>query len=140
MRTIVTIELKEAREAAEQALAEAHARNHVVTVCIADAFGVPILLVRDDDARSTTVEMAMNKAWTAAAHRRATHVIAVVAQPGQPGFGVNTQHSGKFSLLPGGLPVIIDSAVVGGVGVSGADAEVDIAVAAAAVTALTDPR
>ena len=136
MRLVPTIGLDEARLAAEAALVEARRRSLAVSACVADASGIPLALLRDDDARSTTVEMALNKAWTAAAHRRATADLAKVAQPGAPGFGVNQQHGGRFSILPGGVPVAVDDVVIGSVGVSGGDADGDIAAAEAGCAAI----
>jgi uncharacterized protein GlcG (DUF336 family) len=138
MRTIVTKELKEVREAADRDLAAARAHNRNDTACIADALGVEILRVRDDDARPRAVAMAMNKTWAAAEDRLDTHVGAVFARPGQPGFGVNSEHSGEPFLLPSELSIIADSVVVGCVSVRGADLEVGAAVSVAAKTALPD--
>ena len=138
MRTIVTNELKEAREAAERDLTAERAQNRDVTVCIAHAVGVTMLLVREDDLRSTGVAIAMSKTWTAEADRLSTHVSAIVTQPWQPRFGVITEHSGESSLLPGELSIIDDSVVAGCVSVRGADVEVGAAVTVAAKTALTD--
>jgi uncharacterized protein GlcG (DUF336 family) len=60
MRSIASIDLAEARRAAEAALDEARRRGHAVSVCVADVAGTPLVLLRDDDARATTVEMAIN--------------------------------------------------------------------------------
>ncbi|CAH1649243.1 GlcG/HbpS family heme-binding protein [Chelatococcus asaccharovorans] len=136
MRQILSIETAEALKAATAALDVGAARGHALAVCVTDASGTPLVLLRDDNARQTTVEMAVNKAWTAAAHRRATHELAAVVQPGQPGFGANIQFGGRLSPLPGGLPIAIEDAVAGGIGVSGGDAETDIAAARAGLATL----
>lgn len=138
MRTILTNELKEAREAAERDLTAEHAQNRDVMECISHAVGVTIRLVREDDLRSTGVAIAMNKTWTAEADRLSTHVSAIVTHPWQPRFGVSTKHSGESSLLTGELSIIVDSVVAGCVSVRGADVEVGAAVTVAAKTALTD--
>ena len=44
------------------------------TVCIVDANGFPLALQRMDDARFTGPQIAWNKAFTAAGHRRSTHL------------------------------------------------------------------
>ncbi|MBX3540730.1 MAG: heme-binding protein [Chelatococcus sp.] len=136
MRQILSIETTEALKAASAALEAGAGRGHALAVCVVDATGTPLILLRDDRARLTTVEMAINKAWTAAAHQRATHELAAVVQPGQPGFGANIQFGGRLSPLPGGLPIAVEGGVAGGIGVSGGDAETDIAAARAGLAAL----
>lgn len=136
MRTVADIELADAERAAAAADAEARKRGLAITVCVADRGGIPILVRRMDGAKPSGVEMAGAKAFTAAIHHRPTSAIAQVAAPGQPGFGVFTQFGGRFSVLPGGVPVEVDGAVVGAVGVSGADDVGDLACADAAMTAL----
>ncbi|NED95365.1 heme-binding protein [Phytoactinopolyspora alkaliphila] len=136
MRTIADLELADAERAAEAAAAEARERGISITVCVTDRGGIPITVRRMDGAKPSGVELAGAKAFTAAIHHRPTSAIAHVAGPGQPGFGVFAQFGGRFSVLPGGVPVEVDGVVVGAVGVSGADDVGDIACAEAAVTAL----
>jgi len=87
----------------EVAIAESSRRAITISVWVVDAGGVPLALTRMDEAQPTRVEMAAATAWTAACHRRATHEVAPVAQPGKPGFGVHPQFGGRFSILPGVL-------------------------------------
>lgn len=136
MRHLPSIDLTDARAAADQALQEARRRGFAVAICVADATGTPLVILRDDEARQTSVEMACNKAWTAVAHKRATQDLAAAIQPGQPGFGANTQLGGRLSALPGGHPIRHESKIAGGIGVSGGDAATDIAAAEAGLAAL----
>ncbi|MDE2620162.1 MAG: heme-binding protein, partial [Sphingomonadales bacterium] len=46
-------------------------------------------------------------------------------------------HATGFTLLGGGMPVVLDGQVIGGIGVSGGSAEEDLAIAEAALAALT---
>ena len=82
-----------------------------------DAAGWPIVVKRPDNAKPTSVEIAINKAFTAACHRRPTHTYTN-AQPGQEAFGIMNMHSGRFAIFVGGWPIEIDGEVVGGIGVS----------------------
>jgi uncharacterized protein GlcG (DUF336 family) len=136
MRHIPSIDLAEARAAADRALQEARRRGHAVAICVADATGTPLVVLRDDEARMTSIEMACNKAWTAVAHKRATQELAAAIQPGQPGFGANTQLGGRLSALPGGLPIRHEGQIAGGIGISGGDAATDIAAAEAGLAGL----
>lgn len=136
MRQIASVELAEALAAATAALDEGARRGQALAVCVVDATGTALVLLRNDNARQTTVEMAANKAWTAAAHQRATHELAAVVQPGQPGYGANIQFGGRLSPLPGGFPILAAGKVAGGIGVSGGDAETDIAAARAGLATI----
>lgn len=137
MRRPPELDLADADRAAGAAVAEAERRGIAITVCVADRGGLPLVLRRMDGAKPSGVELAGAKAFTAAVHLRPTAAIAEVAGPGGPGFGVFTQFGGRFSILPGGVPVEVDGVVAGAVGVSGADAEGDLACAGAAVAAVT---
>lgn len=65
----------------------------------------------------------------------ATAVLAVLAQPGQPLFGLHTGAGGRFVIYGGGIPIVVDDEVAGAVGVSGAAAEQDVECAAAGAAA-----
>ncbi|TPW12711.1 MAG: hypothetical protein FD127_2467, partial [Acidimicrobiaceae bacterium] len=105
----------------------------VIAVC--DAAGWPLVVKRPDSAKPTSVDIAINKAFTAACHRRPTHTYTN-AQPGQEAFGIMNMHGGRFSIFVGGWPVEVDGEVVGGIGVSGGHTREDIACCKAGVAAL----
>jgi uncharacterized protein GlcG (DUF336 family) len=76
----------------------------------------------------------MNKAFTAAGHRKPTHAYKN-AYPGEEAFGIFTQHGGRFTVFVGGFPIVVDGRVVGAIGVSGGNGEQDIAVGEAGIAA-----
>src|SRR5579871_355008 len=96
-------------------------------LCVADAWGYPIALRRLDGGKVTSVQIAMNKAFTAAGHRKPTHNYKN-AYPGEEAFGIFTQHEGRFTVFVGGFPIVVDGKVVGGVGASGGNGEQDTVV------------
>ena len=126
--------LAASRKAAEIGVAE--------TVCICDAGGYPIALERMDGARITGPQIAWNKAFTAAGHRRSTHLFNLPpngpALPGNEAFGIQWSFEGKFAIFVGGFPIVVDGEVVGGVGLSGGNGEQDTACGVAALQALQD--
>ncbi len=77
----------------------------------------------------------MNKAFTAAGHRKPTHNYKN-AVPGEEAFGIMTQHDGRFTIFVGGFPVFVDGKCVGGIGASGGNGEQDIATCEAGIAAL----
>jgi uncharacterized protein GlcG (DUF336 family) len=142
MKTALGLELKEARTMAQAALAKAAEIGAFETVCVVDAGGYPIVLERMDGARITGPQIAWNKAFTAAAHRRSTHLFnrppTGPALPGNEAFGIQWSFEGKFAVFVGGFPVVVDGEVVGGVGLSGGNGEQDTACGLAALAALRD--
>ena len=95
-----------------------------------------------DGARLTGPQIAWNKAFTAAGHRRSTHLFNAApngpALPGNEAFGIQWSFEGRFAVFVGGFPIVVNGAVVGGVGLSGGNGEQDTACGLAALAALRD--
>ncbi len=112
------------------------------TICIADDGGFPILIERMDGARVTGPQISWNKAFTAATHKRSTHLFNKApngpALPGNEAFGIQLSFEGKFAVFVGGFPIVVDGEVIGGVGLSGGNGEQDTAAGVAALQALAD--
>lgn len=73
-----------------------------------------------DGAKLTSIDIAHNKAFTAAGHRAPTSVYdGKRVGPGGPLYGVQHSNNGRFTTIAGGVPVIIDGQCVGAIGVSG---------------------
>jgi uncharacterized protein GlcG (DUF336 family) len=142
MKTVLRLERDEARQMAAAALAKAAEIGVLETVCIADDGGYPIVLERMDGARITGPQIAWNKAFTAAGHKRATHLFNTPpngpALPGNEAFGIQWSFEGRFAVFVGGFPIVVDGAVVGGVGLSGGNGAQDTACGVAALAALRD--
>lgn len=142
MKHVLRLELADVRAMADAALAEADRLGVPETVCIADDGGVPLLLVRMDNARMTGPQIAWNKAFTAAGHKRSTHLFnkppTGPALPGNEAFGIQWSFEGRFAVFVGGFPVVVDGAVIGGVGLSGGNGEQDTRCGMAALLALRD--
>jgi uncharacterized protein GlcG (DUF336 family) len=137
MIEVQQLTLAEANLMLDAAQRVAQERGVAETICIADAGGWPIAIRRLDGGKPTSVEIAINKAFTAACHRRPTHTYTN-AQPGEEAFGIMNMHGGRFTIFVGGWPIEVDGAVVGGVGVSGGHTADDIACCQAAIAALLE--
>ncbi len=142
MRQTFKLELAEARLMAEAAIAKAAEIKVFETVCIADDGGHPLLIERMDGARITGPQIAWNKAFTAAGHKRSTHLFNKTpggpALPGNEAFGIQLSFEGRFAVFVGGFPIVVDGEVVGGIGLSGGNGEQDTACGVAALKALAD--
>ncbi|MBI2304501.1 MAG: heme-binding protein [Chloroflexi bacterium] len=111
--------------------AEAKSREIGVPMCIAvtDESGHLIAFNRMDGGKVTSIDIAINKAFTAACARRGTHEYNKMAVPGSPTFGIQNSNQGRFCIIGGGLPVVVDGEIVGGIGCSTGTAEEDQVVA-----------
>jgi uncharacterized protein GlcG (DUF336 family) len=142
MKQAMKLELEEARAMSRAALGKARELGVPETVCISDEGGFPLVLERMDGARVTGPQIAWNKAFTAAGHKRSTHLFNVPpngpALPGNEAFGIQWSFEGRFAVFVGGFPVVVDGEVIGGVGLSGGNGEQDIACGLAALQALQD--
>jgi uncharacterized protein GlcG (DUF336 family) len=123
--------------AAQAALAHCRNAGYQVAVAVADRSGVLQVLLRDRFAGAHTVEVATNKAWTAASFRVSTAAVAAETQPGKPMSGLRTVS--RVLAAGGGLVIEAGGSTFGGIGVSGAPSgEVDDACAAAGLKAIAD--
>jgi uncharacterized protein GlcG (DUF336 family) len=118
----------------------AEARKLKVAACIAvvDAWGYPVMTVRMDGALFITAQLAEDKAFTAAAVQMATHDLQESIQPARELYGLVPGAAGRLVPLPGGLPLRLDGAVVGGVGVSGGSTQEDLKIAEAVAQGLAE--
>src|SRR3954453_14869872 len=101
-------------------------------IAVADAGGGLVAHVRMDGAWLGSVDIAINKAWTARAFDTSTEDLASLAQSGQQGFGLNTTNDSRVVIFGGGIPIEFEGVVVGAVGASGGLIADDVAVASAA--------
>lgn len=115
--------------------AEAKAREIGVDMDIAvvDDGGHLLAFVRMDGARLTSIDVSINKAFTAACARRGTHEYAAVAGAGGPAFGMHVSNQGRFMIVGGGLPIFVKGMIAGGVGCSSGSPDQDREVAQAGI-------
>ncbi|MFK7692622.1 heme-binding protein [Paenibacillus sp. HJGM_3] len=119
------------------AVAEQKARQMGLAcdIAIVDAGANLVAFHRMDHARIAGIEIAKGKAWTSVAMQMPTANLAQSALPGGPTYGINTTNQGRLTVLGGGIPLVRDGMIVGGIGVSGGTSAQDIEVATAAVQA-----
>lgn len=137
MLTVQRIANDEARQLVERAVA--HSKQIGVSMCIAvvDESGYLVAFDRMNGAKVTSVSIAIDKAFTAAGARNPTSFYGRVSQPQEVSWGINQTNGGHFCVIAGGLPVLVDGVVIGGIGISGGTANQDEAVAHAALSAFS---
>ena len=106
-----------------------------VSMCIAivDESGNLIAFDRMDGGKVTSITIAQDKAFTAAAARKATHEYNAACIPGNLVFGIHTALGGRLCVVGGGLPVSVDGDVVGGIGLSSGTPQQDMLCAQAGI-------
>jgi uncharacterized protein GlcG (DUF336 family) len=132
-RSISSLNLADARRiiaAGEQKATELRVPYNIAVV---DAGGDLVAHERMDGAWLGSVDIAIDKAWTARAFDLPTEDLARLTQSGQSGFGLNTTNGSRVVIFGGGIPIKVDGVVIGAVGASGSSVEDDIAVARAAL-------
>lgn len=133
MITIQRLELADARVLLTGARAKAEAIGVPMCIAIVDESGNLIAFERMEGGKVTSITIAIDKAFTAAAAKKATHEYGQASQPGSPAYGINSAISGRLMVVGGGLPVVVNGAVVGGIGVSSGTPVQDLEVAQAGV-------
>lgn len=118
MLTIKRLDQSDAQLLIAGARAMAHEIGVPMCIAITDESGQLIAFERMDGGKVTSTTIAIDKAFTAAAARKATHEYGEASQPGKPVFGIHSAISGRLMIVGGGLPVIVDGDVVGGIGLS----------------------
>ena len=128
--------LSDARIVLEGSEAKAREIGVDMDIAVVDDGGHLLAFARMDGARVTSIDVAINKAFTAACARRATHEYAAIAGAGGPAFGMHVSNQGRFMIVGGGLPIFIDGMIAGGIGCSSGSPEQDREVAQAGIDKL----
>jgi len=116
------------------AAAEAKAQElHVeVTICIVDESGNLLFLEKADGAPLNTIQWAQKKARHAAFYKSPSKDAAETVKKGS----VEALAFPDFFPNQGGLPILVDGQILGGIAASGAKSEVDEAIAQAGIDVL----
>lgn len=130
-KTVMTADdVKKVMAAAE---AEARLHNWAVTIVVVDDGGHPLALQRLDNVAPISSYIATEKARTAALGRRESKIYEDMINNGRYSFMTAPTLQG---MLEGGVPIVVNSQVVGAVGVSGVKSTEDAQIARAGIAAL----
>lgn len=126
-----------ALKAAQATLKKCRDEGYQVAVAVVDRSGNTQVLLRDRFAGPHTLDMAVDKAWTAVTFRTSTTELDKVTRPGMPQHGI--RHRPRVALVGGGLVIEGGGTLLGGIGVSGAPGgDRDDACAEAGIAAIRD--
>jgi uncharacterized protein GlcG (DUF336 family) len=129
------IGLEPALRLLDEVRAEAARQGLLVAAAVADRGGNPVASARMDGAALGAMTLAVDKAYTAVLWAVPTGEFTTSTQPGGADWGFNTTTGGRVVVYAGGLPIVADGELLGGLGVSGGTGEQDEACARAALAA-----
>ena len=130
------INLKDARQVIAAAEAKAHELSQPMNIAVVDAGGNLVSHVRMDGAWIGSIDISINKAFTARAFDISTADLSENSQPGQQFYGIQNSNHGRIMIFAGGVPLRRNGMVIGAVGVSGGSGSQDQAVATAGASAI----
>jgi len=110
-----------AKKIATGVLAECQKNGWNVAVAVVDNHGFLVYFERMDNTQTASMDIAVGKARAAATYRRPTRVFMDVINKG----GMATATLPGVFASPGGIPIMVDGKVTGGVGVSGVTGDQD---------------
>lgn len=138
MITVPKLTLEDVKIILEASEKKANEIGVDMDIAVVDDGGHLLGFYRMDNAKITSIDIAINKAFTAAGTRRPTHEYAEFARPGGPAFGIHVSNQGRFMIFGGGVPILVEGRVVGAVGCSSGSPEQDREVAQAGIDALME--
>jgi len=129
-----SITLAQAKTVLAAAEAEADTQNWAVAIAIVDTAGNLVAFVKRDDTQTASVEVSEAKARSAAIYKRPTKAFQDTLAAG--GVGLRVLSLPGANAAEGGVPLVVNGAIIGAIGVSGVTSEQDGMVAAAGAAAL----
>jgi uncharacterized protein GlcG (DUF336 family) len=127
------ITFEQAKKVMAGAEAEAAKNKWPVVITILDSGGQVVMVHRLDNAQWGSVDVAREKAKSAVALRRPTKVFQDLIAQG--GANLRLLNIG-YSVLEGGIPIVVGGKIIGSVGVSGVTSQQDAQIGQAGIDAL----
>lgn len=118
-----SIGLEEAKILTEKIEKEAERRGKKAVIAICNEQGNPVSAHVMDGAFLVSFDVALKKAYTAAALKMSTMELSSLVKPGETFYGL--QSDDKLMIIGGGVPLKRGDKVVGGLGISGGTGEED---------------
>jgi glc operon protein GlcG len=126
------ITLEQAKKVAAAAEAEARKNNWTEAVAIVEPNGQPVYFFKMDQTQYAAFNVAMDKAVSSALYRRSTTAF----EAGIRGGNLYLFNLRGMNAVPGGIPIVFDGKIIGGIGASGGSGPQDDQVVKAGAAAL----
>jgi len=131
--TVTDVSSELARGLVDAVHAECARRGLALAAAVVDRGGNLVVAARMDGAQLGALSLAIDKAFTAASFGFPTSDWVHSSAPGGSDWGLGTSLGGRAVVFPGGIPLYLDGALIGGLGVSGTASTVDEECALAAL-------
>jgi uncharacterized protein GlcG (DUF336 family) len=128
------ITLNDAQRVIAAAEEKARELGQPMNIAVVDAGGNLVSHIRMDGAWIGSIDISINKAFTARAFDISTAKLAESSQPGQQFFGIHASNRGRVMVFAGGVPLQRNGSIIGAIGVSGGSGSQDQVVAMAGAT------
>jgi glc operon protein GlcG len=128
------ISLEQAKKVMAGAEAEAKKNSWNVCIVVLDSGGNIVMVQRMDGAQFGSIEVAREKAYSAVAFRRPTKAFDDLLAQG--GNNLRILRVPGASPLEGGIPIVVDGKLIGGIGVSGVTSAQDAQIGRAGIDSL----
>lgn len=138
MKTVRKLTLSDAQIVMAAAEAKSREIGVDMDIAVTDDNGSLLMFHRMDGGKITSIDVAISKAFTAAAARKSTRAYGEVSGPGGPAFGIHVSNQGRFMIVAGGLPLFVEEEILGGVGCSSGTPDQDEVVAQAGIDAFLE--
>jgi glc operon protein GlcG len=143
VRDRIRLTLEGAQIIIDGARQQAESMKLKANIWVVDDGGHPLAFIRMEGGRPASAYTSLTKAVSAATFRQATGPIPSGAAQPSPILNIGLQNAataggGKITTLFGGIPIIVDGQVIGGIGVGGGTGEQDAKVATAGLELFLD--
>lgn len=128
------VNLEQARKLVAGAVAEARKIGVPMAIAVVDNAGQLVAFERLDNTQTASTLVSQDKAMSAAMYRRPTKAFQDGVAAGGVGLRILTLRGANAA--EGGVPIVVDGKIIGGIGVSGGTGEQDGAVAKGGLDAL----
>jgi glc operon protein GlcG len=128
------LSLRDAQKILAAIVAELERRGRGAAVAVADHHGELIAFARTDGCPLPSIQIAINKAFTAARERRPSRAVGDSSRG--EGFPMTNFGDPRYVGWGGGVPIVHERRAIGAVGVSGLPEEEDMALAEIGLQAL----
>ena len=132
------ITLEEAYQVVMAAREKAQEIGVMENIAVVDEGGDLVAFARMDGAWRGSIDIALNKAYTARAFDMTTEALGESAQSGDALFGIHASNDLRIIIFGGGIPLQRGSKIVGAIGASGGTVPQDLEIAEAGVKAFNE--
>ncbi|MBO5008733.1 MAG: heme-binding protein [Clostridia bacterium] len=119
------ITLDTARKLVRRVEKEAEKIGVKAVVAVSNAAARPVIIECMDDSYIASYDVALNKAYTSVALKMPTSTLKTLTNPGDELYGIQFTNQGQIVIFGGGVPLIYNGEIIGGLGVSGGSEKQD---------------